>query len=85
MRRIEVLQGIRKMRFEEIYRRWDKGRLTQEEAAELLGVCDRTLLSGETPLPAQGHRIRFPLHVSWTSSEHFVQYGSGSIREWREQ
>jgi hypothetical protein len=38
-------------------------------------------LAGETPLLAQGHLIRFPLHVSWTSSEHFVQYGSGSIRE----
>jgi transposase len=30
------------MRFEEVYGRWDKGRLTQEEAAEILGVCDRT-------------------------------------------
>jgi transposase len=30
------------MRFAEVYGRWDKGRLTQEEAAEILGVCDRT-------------------------------------------
>jgi len=30
------------MRFEEVYERWDKGRLTQEEAADVLGVCDRT-------------------------------------------
>lgn len=30
------------MRFEEVYEGWDKGRLTQEEAAEILGVCDRT-------------------------------------------
>jgi transposase len=42
MRRTEVLQEIRKMRFQEAYTRWDKGWLTQEEAAELLGVCDRT-------------------------------------------
>jgi transposase len=42
MRRTELLQEIRKMRFEEVYGRWDKGRLTQEEAAEILGVCDRT-------------------------------------------
>ena len=42
MRRTEMLQEIRKMRFEEVYGRWDKGWLTQEEAAEILGVCDRT-------------------------------------------
>jgi hypothetical protein len=30
------------MRFEESYEGWKEGRLTQEEAAILLGVCDRT-------------------------------------------
>ena len=30
------------MRFEEAYEGWEKGRLTQEEAARLLGVCERT-------------------------------------------
>jgi transposase len=30
------------MRFEEAYGGWQNGRLTQEEAARLLGVCDRT-------------------------------------------
>jgi hypothetical protein len=30
------------MRFEEAYEGWERGRLTQEEAARLLGVCDRT-------------------------------------------
>lgn len=30
------------MRFEEAYGGWRKGRLTQEEAAYLLGVCERT-------------------------------------------
>jgi hypothetical protein len=30
------------MRFEEAYEGWKKERLTQEEAARLLGVCDRT-------------------------------------------
>src|SRR4030067_703395 len=42
MKRTEVLQEVRKMRFEEAYEGWKKGRLTQEEAARLLGVCDRT-------------------------------------------
>ena len=30
------------MRFEEAYEGWNKGRLTQAEAARLLGVCERT-------------------------------------------
>ncbi len=42
MKRSEVLQEVRKMRFEESYEGWNRGRLTQEEAAMLLGVCDRT-------------------------------------------
>src|SRR3990170_1832022 len=42
MKRTEVLQEVRKMRFEEAYEGWKKGRLTQEEVARLLGVCDRT-------------------------------------------
>ncbi len=42
MKRTELLQEVRKMRFEEAYEGWNRGRLTQEEAAMLLGVCDRT-------------------------------------------
>ncbi len=42
MRRTEILQEIRKMRFEETYEGWKKGSLTQEEAAMLIGVCART-------------------------------------------
>ena len=42
MRRTELLQEIRKMRFEEAYRSWTERRLRQEEAARLLGVCERT-------------------------------------------
>ena len=42
MRRTELLQEVRKMRFEEVYGGWQQGRLTQEEAAQVLGVSDRT-------------------------------------------
>lgn len=42
MRRTEMLQEIRKMRFEEVYSGWSESRLSQEEAALILGVCDRT-------------------------------------------
>jgi len=42
MKRTEILQEVRRMRFEEAYGGWQKGRLSQEEAAEILGVCSRT-------------------------------------------
>ena len=42
MRRTELLQEIRAMRFVEAYEGWTQKRFTQEEAARLLGVCDRT-------------------------------------------
>ena len=42
MRRTEMLQEIREMRFEEMYFGWSESRLSQEEAARVLGVCDRT-------------------------------------------
>jgi transposase len=42
MRRTELLQEIREMRFEEVYGGWKKRRLSQEEAAQILGVSSRT-------------------------------------------
>ena len=42
MRRTEWLQETRRMRFEEAYEGWTQRRLSQEEAARLLGVCART-------------------------------------------
>jgi len=42
MGRTELLQEIRKMRFAEVYLGWKESRLTQEQAAMVLGVSDRT-------------------------------------------
>jgi transposase len=42
MRRTEVLQGLRVMKFEEIHERFRCGRLSGEEASEWLGVSERT-------------------------------------------
>ena len=42
MSRSRWLQETRQMRFENVYERWSFKRLTQEEAAQLLGVCERT-------------------------------------------
>ena len=42
MKPTEWLQETKKMRFEEAYDDWQAKRLTQEEAARLLGVHERT-------------------------------------------
>lgn len=42
MGRTGLLQEIRRMRFEEVYWGWNESRLTQEQAALVLGVSDRT-------------------------------------------
>lgn len=42
MRRTELLQEVRKVRFTEAYGVWTEGRLNQEEAARILGVSSRT-------------------------------------------
>ena len=42
MKRAQVLQEIRKMEFERLYTGWRSKKLTQEQAARILGVSDRT-------------------------------------------
>jgi transposase len=42
MRRTEVLQGLRQMRFEDVYGRWQQRRLSQAAAEEILGMSERT-------------------------------------------
>ncbi|MDE0145883.1 MAG: ISNCY family transposase [Nitrospira sp.] len=42
MRRTEWLQELRMTRFEEAFVGWTESRLTQDEAARVLGVCTRT-------------------------------------------
>ncbi len=39
--RTNLLREIRKMRFEEVYGGWQERRLTQEEAARVLGMSER--------------------------------------------
>jgi hypothetical protein len=50
MKRKALLQDLRKMCFEEAYGGWDSGRLTQPEAAALLGESDRTFRRGSRAL-----------------------------------
>ena len=54
MRRTEMLQEVRKMRFEEVYGGWQEGRLSQEEAARILGVCERSFRRYRERYEAEG-------------------------------
>ena len=42
MTRAKMLQQVRQMRFEELYERRQRRDVTMAEAAEILGVTDRT-------------------------------------------
>ncbi len=53
MKRAEVLQEIRMMRFEEAYYGWQEQRLTQDEAAYLPGVCERAFRTHQERLPKE--------------------------------
>jgi len=44
MRRSEMLQEVRTMRFEEVYELWNPGQLTQEDAGGILGVVSDRFL-----------------------------------------
>ncbi len=43
MRRTEVLEGLRRMKFEDVWGRGRRRRSSQAEAAEILGMSERTL------------------------------------------
>ncbi len=42
MKRAIWLQETRAMKFEQTQSEWEAGRLTQEEAAQILGICERS-------------------------------------------
>ena len=54
MRRTEVLQGIRQMKFEEVYQRTSKRSLSQGEAALILGMSERTFRRWRDRYEAEG-------------------------------
>ena len=54
MRRTEQVQGLRLMKFEEVYGRSHRGGLSQAEAAEVLGVSERTFRRWRDRYEAEG-------------------------------
>ena len=54
MRRTEQAQGVRLMKFEEVYGRSRRGGLSQAEAAEVLGMSERNFRRWRTRYEADG-------------------------------
>ena len=54
MRRTEQVQGLRLMKFAEVYGRTHRGGLSQAEAAEVLGVSERTFRRWRDGYEAEG-------------------------------
>ncbi len=54
MRRTEQLQGLRLMKFEEVYGRSFRGELSQLEASEVLGMSERTFRRWRDRYEAEG-------------------------------
>lgn len=54
--RARYMQENRKMRFQEAFDSWSQGRLTQAEAALLLGQCERNFRRHIERFEADGYR-----------------------------
>ena len=54
MRRTERLQGLRRMKFEDVYGRAYRGELSQVEAAEILGMSERSFRRYRDRFEAEG-------------------------------
>lgn len=54
MRRTEVLQGLRQMKFEEVYERTGRHALSQADAASILGMSERTFRRWRDRFEAEG-------------------------------
>src|ERR1700751_5308331 len=91
MRRTEALQGVRMTVFLSLLRRWESAELNQEEAAELLGVSERTFRRGTRRYKEEGeggqverlYRERYPGFTVKHFHEHLVKdHGFGWGYTW---
>jgi hypothetical protein len=70
MRRTELLQELRKMRFEEAYEGWNAGRLTREEACRLGGSVSgnptsQCWVSRYAPTQPTGYGLLYSRQSQW--------------------
>ena len=98
MVRAELLQGIREMRFEALLDRHERGELGQQEAAEMLGISERTFrrwrdrLRDEGPSGLRDRRIGKPSSRKAAVEEiqrmlglYEERYGGFTVKHFHEQ
>ena len=69
MNRAEVLQEVRLMKFEDVYSRRTADKLTQEQAAEILGVSVRTVRRWKTALKRMAQKVCMTVALaSWPTT-----------------
>ena len=64
MRRTEQLQGLRLMKFEDVYGRCYRGDLSQAEASEILGMSERTFRRWRERYEAEGAAGLYDGHLA---------------------
>ena len=84
MRRTEQVQGLRLMKFEEIYERTTARRLSQHEAASILGVSERTFRRWRDRFEASGAEGLYDRRLGRPSDRRLpvdtVMAGAGAVR-----
>jgi Winged helix-turn helix len=88
--RARYVQENRKMRFQEAYDGWNQGRLTQTEAALLLGQCERSFRRQIERFEADGLEGLLDKRLSQisrrrasgTEIDHVVQLYKGGFAGW---
>ncbi len=77
--RTEQLQGLRLIRFEEIYERAAKRQLSRSEAAEILGMPERTFRRWRGRFEADGaeglygRRLDFHAYAQWLAERRLAE------------
>ena len=82
MRRTEQAQGLRLMKFEEVYARTTARLLSQAEAAEVLGVSEQTFRRWRDRYEADGAE-RVSTIAAWAASRRVAPRSTRWRRFWR--
>jgi hypothetical protein len=84
MTRTELLQEIRKMRLEGAYADWNRGRMTQDEAARVLGMSEGNFRHYVCRYEAEGEAgLEDKRSQGWPGAGSAVRRGDGDAEALR--
>ena len=84
MRRTEQAQGLRLMKFEEVYGRTVRGELSQAEAAEILGTSERTFRRWRDCFEADGAEGLYDRRLGRASARRALAQAAASRAAWHD-